>query len=274
MQCVRRMLLASVAGIALLLATHAGIAQTDALADCKSMYEGVGVPAHTDSDATSEGDITLLCRKGYLLAHNNARKVPDWVMERLTPDRFRGTAIRKNRFVADGALPSGMRSELDDYAAQDANGLHYDRGHMAPAADMKFSQVAMDESFLLSNMAPQVGIGFNRQIWARLEDRVRVWTERRTDMVVITGPIYAEHRALGPNSVAIPEKFFKIAYEPARHRAIALVLPNEQIKGSDLTPFVTTIDAVEELTGLDFFPDLPKSEQLRIEGNTSTLWEQ
>ena len=254
--------------IALLLGAAASEAQTQALVACEPMFDGVGAPVYQNEDALTEGDTTLLCRDGYLLSHNNLTKVPDWVLERLTPERFQGTAIRRNNFRADDALSVEQRSELSDY---DRSG--FDRGHQAPAADMKFDQGAMDESFLLSNMAPQVGIGFNRHVWAHLEDEVRVWAERRGDLIVITGPIYGSHETIGDEKVAVPEKFYKIAYEPARNRVIALVLPNRKIKGNDLEPFVTSVDEIEELTGIDFFPDLRKSKQRSMERNVGTLWE-
>ena len=252
----------------LLLASAGSQAQTDPLVACEAMFEDVGAPVYQNADAMADGQTTLLCRDGYLLSHNNETKVPDWVLERLTPARFRGTAVRKNNFKPDDALAAEQRSELADY-----DGSGFDRGHQAPAADMKFDQAAMDESFLLSNMAPQVGIGFNRHIWAHLEDAVRVWAERRGDLVVITGPIYGGHKPIGDEKVAVPEQFYKIAYEPARNRAIALVLPNKKIKGNDLEPFVTSVDAIEELTGIDFFPEVRKSRQRAMERNVGTLWE-
>jgi endonuclease G, mitochondrial len=251
-----------------LLACASSWAQTDALVACEPMFDGVGAPVYQNADAMADDDTTLLCRDGYLLSHNNRTKVPDWVLERLTPARFRGTAVRRNNFKADDALAAARRSELADY-----DGSGFDRGHQAPAADMKFDQAAMDESFLLSNMAPQVGIGFNRHIWAHLEDEVRVWAERRGDVVVVTGPIYGSHKPIGDEKVAVPDKFYKIVYEPARNRAIALVLPNRKIKGNDLEPFVTSVDEVEELTGINFFPDVRKSKQRSMERNVGTLWE-
>ena len=240
------------------------LGQSDPLTQCRSMYEGVGVPKYHGSR-----NFTILCRDGYLLSHNNERKVPDWVLESLVPERFQGSGDRdRSQFAPDPNLPQGQRAELTDYA-----GSGYDRGHMAPAADMKYSQAVMDQSFYLSNMAPQVGIGFNRHIWARLEDQVRIWTERRGKLVVITGPIFGADR-IGQNGVALPTHFYKIVYEPARRRAIALMLPNEKIRGNDLRPFVISIDDIEEFTGLDFLPDLPDSVEPRIERNVGTLWRQ
>lgn len=251
--------------IALIVASaNAGAAP---LSECASMYESVGMPQYQGED-NDDPAFVKLCRKGYVLSHNGERKEPDWVLERLTPARFQGNGTRDESFKADEELQAGQRSELSDY-----RGSGYDRGHMAPAADMKFSQAATTESFLLSNMTPQIGIGFNRGIWARLEDQVRVWATHRGDVVAITGPVYGE-KTIGASKVAVPTHFFKIVYEPARRRAIALLLPNKKISGQDLKPYLTSIDHVEELTGLKFLPDLPSSIQRRVKRNVASLWQQ
>lgn len=236
------------------------------LSECAYMYEGVGMPAYQGEDPNNP-DYTLLCRDGYLLSHNADSKVPDWVLERLTPSRFKGPGDRdKSEFAPDDELPADGRAELADY-----KGSGFDRGHQAPAADMKYSQPATDESFFLSNMAPQVGIGFNRHVWAHLEDRVRGWAEHREDVIAFTGPIYGE-KTIGANNVAVPTHFYKIMYEPGRRRAIALILPNKKISGNDLRDYVTSIDEVEERTGLDFLTDIPNSVEVRVERNVASLW--
>ncbi|MBE9569904.1 MAG: DNA/RNA non-specific endonuclease [Proteobacteria bacterium] len=116
----------------------------------------------------------LLCRLGYALSHDADRKVPDWVAYHLTKDRVGGDVPRSNDFRADPDLEPFKRSELMDY-----RGSGFDRGHMAPAAIMMWNAQAMSESFLLSNMAPQIGPGFNRGIWRTLESKLRKWTMRR-----------------------------------------------------------------------------------------------
>lgn len=240
------------------------------LSECDPFFDGVGAPEYQDEDALQEDEVTLLCRRGYVLAHNNVRKVPDWVLERMTVPRLVHRATRKNNFKIDDELEQGARSEPKDYS-----GSGKDQGHMAPAEDMSFSQAAMDESFLLSNMAPQEGIGFNRHIWARLEARVRDWTRRRKDLIVITGPIYDKNRQpIGPGKVAVPNQFFKVVYEPKRNRGIAFVLPNKNLTGRKIDDFIVSFDDVEELTGLDFIPSVPKARQNRVEKSVSTLWEQ
>ncbi|HZF14545.1 MAG TPA: DNA/RNA non-specific endonuclease [Steroidobacteraceae bacterium] len=261
----------AVGGLALLLAAGGVVAQpVDALHACADMIREVGAPRYLGDDPPPH---TLLCRSGYLLSHNDDTKIPDWEIEDLTPARFVGPGDRDHSsFVGDPTLTqAGKPHSVDD----DYKGSGFDRGHMAPAADMKPDQAMMDESHYLSNIAPQVGLGFNRGIWARLEDAIRVWTEHRGHLIAMTGPIYDDtDRKMRGTDIPVPPRFYKIVYEPARHRAIAFIFPNRKITDKDLGLFIATIDDIEQATGIDFLPGLSKSIQKRIERNVSSLWVQ
>jgi len=244
------------------------------LGECADMVREIGAPIYRGNPP----DHTVLCRHGYVLAHNSERRTPDWVVERLTPERFTGPGDRKRAnepFAADPDLASGERAERGDY-----KGSGFDRGHMAPAADMKFSVEALKESFFLSNMTPQVGKGLNRHIWADLEALVRDWTCDRGNLVIVTGPIYdmTEVRTIGPNRVAVPTAFYKIVYDPARRRAIAFILPNQAVdkRGQSaweaLKPHIASVGEVEQRVALDFFTALPRRDEGRIERLRSTMW--
>jgi len=242
-------------------------------ADCDAMLAITGAP-----ESLGEApDHTRLCRLGYVLDYDNERKDPIWVIEWLKPERFKGSADREklgNPFAPDPDLQADKRAELSDY-----RGSGYDRGHMAPAASMKFSTEAMKESFYLSNMAPQVGIGLNRGIWAGLEKLTRTWTCDRSELVVITGPIFDEQpKSIGRDAVAVPSAFFKIVYEPGRKRAIAFILPNTKIDlgGHDaweaLKSYIVPIAQVEAETGLNFLSKLSARDQKRLETRKSIMW--
>ena len=213
----------------------------------------------------------LLCRLGYAFSHDADHKVPDWVAYHLTRDKILGTYPRSNNFRPDPDLPRGERAELKDYRRSG-----YDRGHMAPAAAMKWDQLAMSESFLLSNVAPQIGIGFNRGIWRVLEKKVRDWTTQRGELYVVTGPIYAwnEIETIGPDQVAIPTHFYKVIFDPVRIEAIAFILPNQKLSSDDLPTFIVSVNQVEAETGLDFFPKIEDSVEDLVEARVQEgLWQ-
>lgn len=238
---------------------------TDAYADvslegCRD-YTKYGIPGK---------DGTLLCRKGYLLAHAPNRKTPIWVAEHLTREKASGYLDRTNDFQPDPDIKAGARAELSDY-----KGSGYDRGHMAPAGDMRWDQQAMSESFFLSNMVPQTGKGMNQGIWKDLEGKVRFWVLSRGEVYIYTGPIYAKEPpdTIGTNKVAIPTHLYKIIYDPVMVDAIAFIMPNIKLNSSEMPTFIVPIREVEEKTGLNFLSKLKQNIQDAIElTKAEKLW--
>ena len=232
------------------------------LEDCAE-YTKTGIPGQNGE---------LLCRTGYLLAYSQDNKTPFWVIEHLTADKARSNVVQRyNNFKADPDLKRGKRAELSDYKNSD-----YDRGHMAPSADMKWDKDAMVTCFYLSNMAPQVGEGMNRGIWASLEGKVRNWAISRGELFVFTGPIYqtTEIRTIGKNKVSVPTHFYKIIYDPNKAEAIAFIMSNIPLSTKDMPNYIVRIRDIEELTGLDFLSTLDKQEQDRIETNRAEeMWQ-
>lgn len=248
------------AGVLLFLATQLA-ALAGPLDNCAE-YTRYGIPG-------DKGD--LLCRTGYALAHNPQRKTPDWVAEHLTREKAIKSLPRSDDFRPDPDLEPGARAELKDY-----KGSGYARGHMAPAADMRWSKDAMSESFLLSNMAPQIGPGMNSGIWSRLEDRVREWAIKRGALYIYTGPIYAQEdpKTIGPGKVAVPTHLYKIVFDPVRVEAIAFIMENKSLKTADMPKYIETIDEIEEKTGLDFLSTLSDDVQKLVEAKKAVgLWE-
>lgn len=246
------MLRTGLLNVILIVFLSAGAAFGGAIDDCGE-YAAFGIPGHS-------GD--LLCRRGYLLSHDAGRKTPVWVAERMTRERLLAKLKRGNNFRPDVDLPRGSRAELSDY-----KGSGYDRGHMAPAADMAWDEQAMSESFYLSNMVPQAGEGMNRGIWAELEGKVRAWVKKRGELFIYSGPIYpvTGAKTIGRNKVAVPEALYKVILDPKRHEAIAVVMPNEPLETEDMPKYLVPVREVEKRTGLDFFSVLPREEQDRIE---------
>ena len=251
----------------------AQVAHAD-FASCTASYAEVGLPVRMGDGGV--GEVQERCLSGFAILYNKRTRTPDWVIEKLTPESFRGQATRsKSAFAADTVIDEESRSTLADYK-QTWNGQVFDRGHQAPAADHKTSQEAMNETFLLSNMAPQVGIGFNRYTWSYLEKAIRGWVlcGGRNTLYVMTGPIYSKdaNRVLGPNRVAIPEAFFKIVFDPARGRAVGFVMENRAQQTRDIEPFRRSIADIEALTGIDFLTGLPERQQTVLESGVGNVW--
>ncbi len=199
-------------------------------------------------------DASMVTRyAGFALKYNEQYEQAEWVAYELTAGEVRGTLERTNNFKADPDI------ETDSAALRDYRGSGFDRGHLAPAADMRWSTAAMSESFLMSNMSPQRP-GFNRGIWKKLEGLVRKWAEENEEIYVVTGPILTDgpYETLGENQVAIPKRYYKVIldYREPELKAIGFVLPNEK-SSLPLSTFAVSVDRVEEITGLNFFHALP-----------------
>ncbi|KAH6918820.1 mitochondrial nuclease [Coprinopsis sp. MPI-PUGE-AT-0042] len=222
----------------------------------------------------------LLVRRAYVASYDRRLRHPSWTAEHLTKSSLlpgssgSGPVDRQNSaFVEDTSLPAMFRAKLQDYFRSG-----YDRGHMVPAADAKASQEAMDETFLLSNIAPQVGEGFNRHYWAYLENWCRGLTTSFQDVYVFTVPLYLPkleadgkyritHEVIGtPPNVAVPTHFAKVVLtskpsSPATPHIPelsmgAFVLPNAVISDeAPLEGFVVPVEAVEKAAGLTLFSD-------------------
>ncbi|RMI14381.1 MAG: DNA/RNA non-specific endonuclease [Calditrichaeota bacterium] len=196
----------------------------------------------------------------YVLSYNEECEQPDWVMYKLQRRFLQGSARRKDRFRPDPAVITGSATPKDYRRSG------YDRGHLLPAADMKFSPEAMAETFFMSNMSPQAP-QFNRGIWKKLEEQVREWCKREGELYVVTGPVLQEQLPrIGENKVCVPRYYYKIVldYEEPEIKAIAFVMENRKLPGN-IFDYAVPIDSVEALTGLDFFAPLPDSFEDSLE---------
>jgi endonuclease G len=244
-------------------------------ANCEHIFVETGVPV-MEGDTAQEGTYIPLCRKGYAAYLNTATQNPDWVAEEITARGIKGPAQRKDNFTEDkGDAAPPASASLENY-----RGSGFDRGHQAPAADFKKSQKLMDESFFLTNMAPQVGACFNRGVWAQLEGDVRDLAKTRKRLIVFTGPVYEDPvKTIGDLrtkkrgvTLAVPEAFYKIVYHPATGRSVAFLMPNKKLCKRDPSDFITDIRHIEELTGVDFFPSLSRRNRNMLERNAGNLW--
>ncbi|KAG6812763.1 hypothetical protein H0H92_000678 [Tricholoma furcatifolium] len=226
-----------------------------------------------------------LVRQAYVAAYDRRLRHAAWTAEHITQASLKssgGVDRSKSNFIEDESIPSLFRARLKDYFRSG-----YDRGHMVPAADAKFSQEAMDETFLLSNMAPQVGDGFNRHYWAYLEDWCRRLTGSFQDVYIFTVPLYlprqdsdgkwrVNHEVIGsPPNVSVPTHFAKVVLtskpvSPSKPDVLeistgAFVLPNAIIPDEvPLESFVMPVEAVERAAGLTIFSDEIKAQSRHI----------
>lgn len=203
-------------------------------------------------------------REGYALGYKAAWKTARWVMYRLTDDEVvTQVARRSDVFAPDPLIPNGP--QLDDY-----RGSGYDRGHLAPAADMKWSRQAMTECFYLSNMVPQ-DRGNNSGIWNEIENTVRGFACAEGSVFVVTGPVTPDPPALsiGKGRVAVPTELWKVVYdETPPKKMIGFIVPNRNVKGKP-RDYACSVEEVERRTGLKFFPKLSGKDSLKTSFDAS-----
>lgn len=202
----------------------------------------------------------IIRHKGYTVSYNKDLKLPNWVSYELTRQEVKGTEKRNDRFTTD-PLVEGSIATNADYARSG-----YDKGHMAPAADMKWSSTAMKESFYFSNVCPQHP-QLNRRGWKILEEKIRDWAIADSAIIIICGPIIEKHpKAIGRNKVTVPGQFFKVVLSPFSNpiRAIGFLFNNEQAL-YPISSYAISVDSIENLTGMDFFAPLPDEIENKIE---------
>ena len=202
----------------------------------------------------------IVAHTHFILSYAEAHEQAEWVAYQLTPEEMRVNMDRDGAFREDPDVLTGSASP-DDY-----RGSGYDRGHLAPVGDMNFDSVAMEESFLMSNISPQHR-SFNAGIWVRLENQVRDWAVEKGGLYVVTGPVLGQaNRTIGHSKVTVPDFFYKVLLHErgSDSRMIGFMLPNRAGRGN-LSTFVEKVDNLEAYTGIDFFPALADSLEEKLE---------
>lgn len=202
----------------------------------------------------------LLDRIAYVASYNLDTKIPNWVAWKLTAEHADGQVNRENAYYEDITVPL-PRATDSDYRRSG-----WTHGHMCPAGDNKWSERAMRESNLLTNICPQHR-SLNSGLWNQIERDCRKWAKRYGDLYIVCGPILLnrEHETIGANRVVVPEAFFKVILcLQGKSKAIGFVVRNsEGTKKRD--HYINTVDEVERITGLDFFLGLPDSIENAVE---------
>ena len=201
-----------------------------------------------------------VCHLAYCLLYSEKHEQASWVAYELTAEETFKAHERTNKFMEDPAIVTGSA------ANEDYSGSGFDRGHLAPAADMGWSQQAMEESFFFSNMSPQRP-QCNRGIWKKGEELVRDWARQYGRLLVVTGPVLKDGLpAIGPNKVSVPEYYFKILLRPdSLHLAVMAFLVPNQGSAEDISAFAVSVDSIESISGIDFFPALPEKTEAKLE---------
>lgn len=216
----------------------------------------------------SDKNTVVLKHEGYASCFSTITNTPLWVAWELTPQKASAqTASRTDEFLPDPLL--GERSPL----ARDYSRSGYDRGHMAPAADFKWSWTAMEESFYMSNICPQNHTLNGEGPWLGLEKQCRAWGKRYPRLYMVAGPLFSKTPKFIGNSckVAVPRAFYKVILKEFKGHwyAIGFVFPNEEITGEGtFFEYACSVDQIEKLSGIDFFPFLSDEVEERVESQT------
>lgn len=230
----------------------------------RNMYDlkEVGMPIMKDSGIT-------YFHSAYAFNYNEPAEQSNWVAHIISPEITGGIITRTNDFRTDPLVKTGTATKADYW------NLGYDRGHLAPSADFKWSLLALSESYLYSNMVPQ-SPELNRERWAQMEDMLREYVvEYQRPIYVVTGPIFDKGLdSIGPNRMAVPKRFFKVVmdYTATPARSIGFIMPNEYCK-YPIMHYAVSVDSVENITKINFFQKLPTNIQAAAEKTyTDSLW--
>ncbi|MFZ1530346.1 MAG: DNA/RNA non-specific endonuclease [Ferruginibacter sp.] len=238
--------------------------------------EQVGLPGILPGDE-------LVKHAAIVLGFSPKFKQARWVSHIIIPDVINGVVFRTNDFRPDSAIKSGSAVEADYFlkflqpdSTYKYDAFGYDRGHLAPSADFRWSKKALSESYFYSNMSPQLA-DFNRGSWGELEDAIRGYIYRHpaSQLHVVTGPFLEDGLPKierGINKVSIPKRYWKVVMDLTNKKAIGFIMPNEAIK-KPLKSFAVPVNEIEKQTGLNFFSKLSLTEQELLESQAdASAW--
>lgn len=204
--------------------------------------------------------------EGFIVSFNKENHTPNYVSWELLGSEITYSVDRSDNFWQDLDIEGCPQHKDYSYSG-------YDRGHMCPAADQKWSQKAMEDCFVMANMCPQDN-QLNAGAWNTLENKERQWARRDSAIVIVAGPIYndSDTKRIGSIGVRVPGAFFKAFLAPYgnKPKAIAFIYPNSPSPGN-MQDYAVSIDELEEITGYDFFSSLPDEIENKIEAKFSFI---
>ena len=206
----------------------------------------------------------IVHHKNYSLSYSEPHEQAEWVAYELKASHLSSTNHKRPYFEIDKAVKTGA-AHWRNYKQSG-----YERGHLCPAGDRRFTKEAHDETFLTSNISPQEH-QFNSGVWNRLEQKVRYWARKNDGVFVVTGGVLNNNlRTIGSENVAVPNQFYKVILDRTNGKTKVLAFLVDH-KDSDLPlyKFVVSVDKVESLTGIDFFPQLDDDIENQLEASSS-----
>ncbi len=224
----------------------------------KPSSEEVKLLDHNYLPSSTTGNI--INHNYFTLSYNEKYEQAEWVAYTLKREHLTYDDRKRPYFVEDPKV----KTKSADWRNYKHSG--YDRGHLCPAGDRRFSEYAYNETFYTSNISPQKN-NFNAGVWNRLEVKIRTWAKKEKEIYVITGGVLEKGlKEIGEEDVAVPNYFYKIVAKKDGKglKVLAFLMPHkESIK--PLTSFLVSVDSLEELTGIDFFSKLPDDVEINIE---------
>jgi len=196
----------------------------------------------------------------YTLSYSEKHEQAEWVAYELKKNQLSHTNFERPYFIDDPEVETGSASWKNFKRSG------YDKGHLCPAGDRRFSRAAFNETFYTSNISPQLN-DFNAGIWNRLEQKTRYWAAKYDGVYVVTGGVLTDDlKAIGKEDVSVPKYFYKILLDNSRgeYKTIAFLMPHEDSE-KPLNLFVVSIDKIEKMTGINFFPKLPDNIENQLE---------
>ncbi|WP_034062017.1 DNA/RNA non-specific endonuclease [Lacinutrix jangbogonensis] len=206
----------------------------------------------------------IVHHEGYSLSYSEPHEQAEWVAYELKKAHLSSTHFKRPYFEIDKAV----KTKSAHWRNYKKSG--YDRGHLCPAGDRKYSQFAHDETFLTSNISPQKH-AFNAGVWNRLEQKTRYWADKYDGVFVVSGGVLkGEMKTIGSEKVAVPNQFYKVLIDnnSGETKVLAFLMPHEESK-QPLYQYVVSVDTVEKLTGIDFFSELEDEQENRLEASNS-----
>jgi endonuclease G, mitochondrial len=202
----------------------------------------------------------IVVHQYYTLSYSEKHEQAEWVAHELKKEFLNHNHFERPYFIDD--------PKVEDGSASWKNYKHsgYDKGHLCPAADMGFDIKAFDDTFFTSNISPQLH-DFNDGIWNNLEQKTRYWARKYDGIYVVTGGVLTNDlETIGNENVSVPKYFYKILLDDSRdeYKMIAFLVPNEA-SDEPLYKFVVSVDKIEQMTGIDFFPKLDDEIENRLE---------